>query len=159
MLSLLLAYVKLTDFQKEVRIHQGLDSLLTHPGTLLEENMAMLDGVLCRKLEHLAWDRQDNRNAEEVTSALFTDAGGQDINGAMRPSTSLPKVIQYSRQKSRAVPQSFCLMEDSIRGICDNYDLYFCWFTPELATGTACSSYWEKLFDQFRVRLFMKLFE
>ncbi|XP_050984067.1 solute carrier family 4 member 11-like [Labeo rohita] len=73
-------YVKLVNFQEEVRAHRDLDGFLAQASILLDERAASLDEVLRRMLEHVATDGQGSCNAEEVMSALFTDAGGQDAN-------------------------------------------------------------------------------
>uniref|UniRef100_A0A671RAD0 Sodium bicarbonate transporter-like protein 11 n=1 Tax=Sinocyclocheilus anshuiensis TaxID=1608454 RepID=A0A671RAD0_9TELE len=78
--SFLLQYVKLVDFQEEVRAHRDLDGFLAQASILLDERAASLDEVLRRMLEHVATDGQGSCNAEEVMSALFTDAGGQEAN-------------------------------------------------------------------------------
>ncbi|XP_058654658.1 solute carrier family 4 member 11-like isoform X2 [Onychostoma macrolepis] len=73
-------YVKLVNFQEEVRAHRDLDGFLAQASILLDERAASLDEVLRRMLEHVATDGQSSCNAEEVMSALFTDAGGQEAN-------------------------------------------------------------------------------
>uniref|UniRef100_A0A673G110 Sodium bicarbonate transporter-like protein 11 n=1 Tax=Sinocyclocheilus rhinocerous TaxID=307959 RepID=A0A673G110_9TELE len=73
-------YVKLVDFQEEVRAHRDLDGFLAQASILLDERASSLDEVLRRMLEHVATDGQGSCNAEEVMSALFTDAGGQEAN-------------------------------------------------------------------------------
>ncbi|XP_051716485.1 solute carrier family 4 member 11-like isoform X1 [Ctenopharyngodon idella] len=73
-------YVKLMNFQEEVRAHRDLDGFLAQVSILLDEKAASLDEVLRRMLDHVATDGQGSCNAEEVMSALFTDAGGQDAN-------------------------------------------------------------------------------
>ncbi|KAK9962917.1 hypothetical protein ABG768_006155, partial [Culter alburnus] len=73
-------YVKLMNFQEEVRAHRDLDGFLAQVSILLDEKAASLDEVLRRMLYHVATDGQGSCNAEEVMSALFTDAGGQDAN-------------------------------------------------------------------------------
>uniref|UniRef100_A0A671RAN1 Sodium bicarbonate transporter-like protein 11 n=1 Tax=Sinocyclocheilus anshuiensis TaxID=1608454 RepID=A0A671RAN1_9TELE len=57
-----------------------LDGFLAQASILLDERAASLDEVLRRMLEHVATDGQGSCNAEEVMSALFTDAGGQEAN-------------------------------------------------------------------------------
>ncbi|XP_077091990.1 solute carrier family 4 member 11-like isoform X1 [Siphateles boraxobius] len=73
-------YVKLMNFQEEVRPHRDLDGFLAQASILLGEKSASLDEVLRRMLDHVATDGLGSCNAEEVMSALFTDAGGQDAN-------------------------------------------------------------------------------
>ncbi|KAA0709243.1 Sodium bicarbonate transporter-like protein 11 [Triplophysa tibetana] len=73
-------YVKLMNFQEEVRALRDLDGFLDQASILLDEKAASLDEVLRRMLGHVAKDGQGPCNAEEVMSGLFTDAGGQDTN-------------------------------------------------------------------------------
>ncbi|XP_065122607.1 solute carrier family 4 member 11-like [Paramisgurnus dabryanus] len=73
-------YVKLMNFQEEVRARRDLDGFLAQASILLDEKAASLDEVLRRMLDHVAKDGQGTCNAEEVMSALFTDAGGQDAS-------------------------------------------------------------------------------
>ncbi|XP_072524373.1 solute carrier family 4 member 11-like isoform X2 [Salminus brasiliensis] len=73
-------YVKLMNFQEEVRAHRDLDSFLAQASILLDEKAASLDEVLRRMLEHVVRDGQGSCNQQEVTSALFTDAGGQEAS-------------------------------------------------------------------------------
>uniref|UniRef100_A0A673G5R8 Sodium bicarbonate transporter-like protein 11 n=1 Tax=Sinocyclocheilus rhinocerous TaxID=307959 RepID=A0A673G5R8_9TELE len=60
--------------------HRDLDGFLAQASILLDERASSLDEVLRRMLEHVATDGQGSCNAEEVMSALFTDAGGQEAN-------------------------------------------------------------------------------
>ncbi|KAI4872226.1 hypothetical protein NFI96_012395, partial [Prochilodus magdalenae] len=73
-------YVKLMNFHEEVRAHRDLDSFLAQASILLDEKAASLDEVLRRMLEHVAQDGQGSWNQQEVTRALFTDAGGQEAS-------------------------------------------------------------------------------
>lgn len=82
--SFLFQYVKLMNFQEEVRAHRDLDGFLAQASILLDEKAASLDEVLRRMLDHVATDGPGSCNAEEVMSALFTDAGGHDANGEQR---------------------------------------------------------------------------
>ncbi|XP_052005891.1 solute carrier family 4 member 11-like isoform X3 [Xyrauchen texanus] len=69
-----------TSRMEEVRAHRDLDSILAQASILLDEKAASLDEVLCKMLDHVARSGQSSCNAEEVMSALFTDAGEQDAN-------------------------------------------------------------------------------
>lgn len=77
-------YVKLMNFEEEVRAHRDLDSFLAQASILLDEMAASLDEVLRRMLHRVA---QDSRvaepacNFEEVMRLLFTDAAPQEVNG------------------------------------------------------------------------------
>ncbi|XP_051514910.1 solute carrier family 4 member 11-like [Myxocyprinus asiaticus] len=73
-------YVKLMNFQEEVRAHRDLGGFLAQASILMDEKAASLHEVLRRMLDHVAMDGQGSYNAEEVMSTLFTDAGGQDAN-------------------------------------------------------------------------------
>lgn len=95
-----------------MRANRDLDGFLAQASILLDERAASLDEVLCRMLEHVATDGQGSCNAEEVMSALFTDAGGQEANGEQR--AVCPRGHRSSSlavQKSRANPQRMSLMD------------------------------------------------
>ncbi|KAM8833868.1 sodium bicarbonate transporter-like protein 11 isoform X2 [Synchiropus splendidus] len=76
-------YVKLTNFEEEIRAHRDLDGFLARAIILLDETAASLDDVLKRMLHHVAQDvnaPEPSCNFEEVMSLLFTDAGAQEVN-------------------------------------------------------------------------------
>ncbi|KAM9707649.1 solute carrier family 4 member 11 isoform 1-T1 [Menidia menidia] len=76
-------YVKLMDFEEEVRAHRDLDGFLARASILLDETAASLDDVLKRMLHHVGQDSnlsEPGCNFEEVMSMLFTDAGAQEVN-------------------------------------------------------------------------------
>ncbi|XP_028293135.1 solute carrier family 4 member 11 isoform X3 [Gouania willdenowi] len=76
-------YVKLMNFQEEVRAHRDLDGFLARASILLDETAASLDDVLKRMLHHVGQDSNASEpgfNFEEVMSMLFTDAGAQEVN-------------------------------------------------------------------------------
>ncbi|XP_018585833.1 solute carrier family 4 member 11 isoform X1 [Scleropages formosus] len=76
-------YLKLMNFEEEVRAHRDLDSFLAQASILLDETAASLDEVLRRMLHHVAQDSSATEpgcNFEEVMSMLFTDAGAQEVN-------------------------------------------------------------------------------
>ncbi|KAL2077489.1 hypothetical protein ACEWY4_026993 [Coilia grayii] len=73
-------YVKLMNFQEEVRAHRDLDGFLAQASILLDEKAASLDEVLRRMLHHVANDGQASCNMDDVISGMFTDAGGQGAN-------------------------------------------------------------------------------
>uniref|UniRef100_A0A3B4Z5D9 Solute carrier family 4 member 11 n=1 Tax=Stegastes partitus TaxID=144197 RepID=A0A3B4Z5D9_9TELE len=76
-------YVKLMNFEEEVRAHRDLDGFLARASILLDETAASLDDVLKRMLHHVGQDSHVSEpgcNFEEVMSMLFTDAGAQEVN-------------------------------------------------------------------------------
>ncbi|XP_055361657.1 sodium bicarbonate transporter-like protein 11 isoform X4 [Betta splendens] len=76
-------YVKLMNFEEEVRAHRDLDGFLARASILLDETAASLDDVLKRMLHHVGQDNHVSEpgcNFEEVMSMLFTDAGAQEVS-------------------------------------------------------------------------------
>ncbi|RVE56947.1 hypothetical protein OJAV_G00211360 [Oryzias javanicus] len=76
-------YVKLMNFEEEVRALRDLDGFLAKASILLDETAASLDDVLKRMLHHVGQDShayEPSCNFEEVMSMLFTDAGAQEVN-------------------------------------------------------------------------------
>ncbi|XP_063040141.1 sodium bicarbonate transporter-like protein 11 [Engraulis encrasicolus] len=76
-------YVKLMDFEEEVRAHRDLDGFLERASILLHEDEASLDDVLKTMLRHVSQDphtAEPHVNFEEIMSSLFTDAGSQEVN-------------------------------------------------------------------------------
>ncbi|XP_031728974.1 solute carrier family 4 member 11 isoform X1 [Anarrhichthys ocellatus] len=76
-------YVKLMNFEEEIRAHRDLDGFLARATILLDETAASLDDVLKRMLHHVGQDSNSSEpscNFEEVMSMLFTDAGAQEVN-------------------------------------------------------------------------------
>lgn len=76
-------YVKLMDFEEEVRAHRDLDGFLERASILLHEDEASLDDVLKTMLRHVSQDPHTAEpacNFEEIMSSLFTDAGSQEVN-------------------------------------------------------------------------------
>nr|XP_023651412.1 sodium bicarbonate transporter-like protein 11 isoform X6 [Paramormyrops kingsleyae] len=76
-------YVKLMNFEEEVRAHRDLDSFLAQASILLDEMAASLDEVLRRMLHRVAQDSRATEPAchfEEVMRLLFTDAAPQEVN-------------------------------------------------------------------------------
>ncbi|XP_055718389.1 sodium bicarbonate transporter-like protein 11 isoform X3 [Salvelinus fontinalis] len=75
-------YVKLMNFEEEVRGHRDLDGFLARASILLDETAPTLDDVLKRMLHHVGQDShtaEPGCNFEEVVSMLFTDAGAQEV--------------------------------------------------------------------------------
>ncbi|XP_062851152.1 sodium bicarbonate transporter-like protein 11 isoform X2 [Trichomycterus rosablanca] len=76
-------YVKLMNFEEEVRAHRDLDGFLERASILLHEDEASLDDVLKTMLRHISQDShtaEPGCNFEEIMSSLFTDAGSQEVN-------------------------------------------------------------------------------
>ncbi|XP_073775702.1 solute carrier family 4 member 11 isoform X5 [Danio rerio] len=76
-------YVKLMNFEEEVRAHRDLDGFLERASILLHEDEASLDDVLKTMLRHVSQDphtAEPGCNFEEIMSSLFTDAGSQEVN-------------------------------------------------------------------------------
>lgn len=69
------------NFQEEVRAHRDLDNFLAQASILLDEGAATLDEVLRRMLTHVAADRHETCDVDEVMNSMFTDAGGRECNG------------------------------------------------------------------------------
>lgn len=68
-------YVKLMNFEEEIRAHRDLDSFLAHASILLDETATSLDDVLREMLQHMAQDNNEpDCNLDSVMSMLFTDA-------------------------------------------------------------------------------------
>ncbi|XP_060781699.1 sodium bicarbonate transporter-like protein 11 isoform X2 [Neoarius graeffei] len=76
-------YVKLMNFEEEVRAHRDLDGFLERASILLHEDEASLDDVLKTMLRHISQDphtAEPGCNFEAIMSSLFTDAGSQEVN-------------------------------------------------------------------------------
>ncbi|XP_051773371.1 sodium bicarbonate transporter-like protein 11 isoform X8 [Ctenopharyngodon idella] len=76
-------YVKLMNFEEEIRAHRDLDGFLERASILLHEDEASLDDVLKTMLRHVSQDphtAEPGCNFEEIMSSLFTDAGSQEVN-------------------------------------------------------------------------------
>ncbi|XP_033870277.1 solute carrier family 4 member 11-like [Acipenser ruthenus] len=69
-------YVKLMNFEEEIRAHRDLDGFLARASILLDETAASLDDMLREMLHHVAQDSNEpDCNFDSVMSMLFTDAG------------------------------------------------------------------------------------
>lgn len=73
--------MKPMNFQEEVRAHRDLDNFLAQASILLDVRAATLDEVLRQMLTHVAADRHETCDVEEVMTSMFTDAGGKKCNG------------------------------------------------------------------------------
>lgn len=89
-------YVKLMNFEEEIRAHRDLDGFLARATILLDETAASLDDVLKRMLHHVGQDSSEpSINFEEVMSMLFTDAGAQEVNGKRRTNVDTACLNQH----------------------------------------------------------------
>ena len=122
-----LQYVKLMNFEEEVRAHRDLDGFLARATILLDETAASLDDVLKRMLHHVGQDSNASEpscNFEEVMSMLFTDAGAQEVNGKQaNPSTCMhkPECVKdnVSTVKQRTCSACACSQSDPVT--CDSW--------------------------------------
>ncbi|XP_033980302.1 sodium bicarbonate transporter-like protein 11 isoform X4 [Trematomus bernacchii] len=98
-------YVKLMNFEEEIRAHRDLDGFLARATILLDETAASLDDVLKRMLHSVGQDSNSSEptcNFEEVMSMLFTDAGAQEVNvhllsETIQGATATATGIQYQQ--------------------------------------------------------------
>ncbi|KAL8206552.1 UNVERIFIED_CONTAM: hypothetical protein K2H54_009228 [Gekko kuhli] len=79
-------YLKLKNFEEEVRAHRDLDGFLARASIILDETATSLDDVLREMLKHFAEDSDNAEpscNFDKIMSTLFTDSGapreGNDI--------------------------------------------------------------------------------
>ncbi|NXP47238.1 S4A11 protein, partial [Heliornis fulica] len=71
-------YLKLKNFEEEVRAHRDLDGFLARASIILDETATSLDDVLREMLKHFAEDPENTEpscNFEKIMSTLFTDSG------------------------------------------------------------------------------------
>ncbi|NWQ79930.1 S4A11 protein, partial [Columbina picui] len=71
-------YLKLKNFEEEVRAHRDLDGFLARASIILDETATSLDDVLREMLRHFAEDPENMEpscNFEKIMSTLFTDSG------------------------------------------------------------------------------------
>uniref|UniRef100_A0A672VA69 Solute carrier family 4 member 11 n=1 Tax=Strigops habroptila TaxID=2489341 RepID=A0A672VA69_STRHB len=71
-------YLKLKNFEEEVRAHRDLDGFLARASIILDETATSLDDVLREMLKHFAEDPENMEpscNFEKIMSTLFTDSG------------------------------------------------------------------------------------
>ncbi|XP_074086193.1 solute carrier family 4 member 11 isoform X2 [Macrotis lagotis] len=71
-------YLKLKNFEEEIRAHRDLDSFLARASIILDETATTLDDVLCEMLRHFFQDPNNSEpgfNFEQIMATLFTDAG------------------------------------------------------------------------------------
>ncbi|NWW75916.1 S4A11 protein, partial [Climacteris rufus] len=71
-------YLKLKNFEEEVRAQRDLDGFLAKASIILDETATSLDDVLREMLKHFAEDPENvepSCNFEKIMSTLFTDSG------------------------------------------------------------------------------------
>ncbi|XP_039224300.1 sodium bicarbonate transporter-like protein 11 isoform X2 [Crotalus tigris] len=71
-------YLKLKNFEEEVRAHRDLDGFLARASIILDETATSLDDVLREMLKHFAEDSDNSEpscNFDKIMSTLFTDSG------------------------------------------------------------------------------------
>ncbi|XP_053258080.1 solute carrier family 4 member 11 isoform X4 [Podarcis raffonei] len=71
-------YLKLKNFEEEVRAHRDLDGFLARASIILDETATSLDDVLREMLKHFAEDSDNAEpscNFDKIMSTLFTDSG------------------------------------------------------------------------------------
>ncbi|KAM3832214.1 solute carrier family 4 member 11 [Vipera latastei] len=71
-------YLKLKNFEEEVRAHRDLDGFLARASIILDETATSLDDVLREMLKHFAEDSDNlepSCNFDKIMSTLFTDSG------------------------------------------------------------------------------------
>ena len=71
-------YLKLKNFEEEIRAHRDLDGFLARARIILDETATSLDDVLRAMLSRLAQDPYNTEpdcNLDLLTAMLFTDAG------------------------------------------------------------------------------------
>ncbi|XP_067153318.1 solute carrier family 4 member 11 [Apteryx mantelli] len=109
-------YLKLKNFEEEVRAHRDLDGFLARASIILDETATSLDDVLREMLKHFAEDPDNTEpscNFEKIMSTLFTDSGtpreGNGTHDVSEP-TGMNKQTCTSHLK-------FHLLSDTIQGV------------------------------------------
>ncbi|XP_064916275.1 solute carrier family 4 member 11 isoform X5 [Columba livia] len=109
-------YLKLKNFEEEVRAHRDLDGFLARASIILDETATSLDDVLREMLKHFAEDPENMEpscNFEKIMSTLFTDSGTpREGNGTPEVSESTRKNIQTCTSHLK-----FHLLSDTIQGV------------------------------------------
>ncbi|XP_043825569.1 sodium bicarbonate transporter-like protein 11 isoform X2 [Dromiciops gliroides] len=71
-------YLKLKNFEEEIRAHRDLDSFLARASIILDETATTLDDVLREMLRHFCQDPNNSEpgfNFDRIMATLFTDSG------------------------------------------------------------------------------------
>uniref|UniRef100_A0A8C1R5R6 Solute carrier family 4 member 11 n=1 Tax=Cyprinus carpio TaxID=7962 RepID=A0A8C1R5R6_CYPCA len=151
-------YVKLMNFEEEVRAHRDLDRFLERASILLHEDEASLDDVLKTMLLHVSQDphtTEPSCNFEEIMSSLFTDAGSQEVSvhllsETLQCVTATATGIQYQQSwlciliSSLAVCMCFCVCI-----CCDLVCMIFNWCVCALILCLSCCSIAVNVFKCF----------
>ncbi|XP_013920588.1 PREDICTED: sodium bicarbonate transporter-like protein 11 [Thamnophis sirtalis] len=90
-------YLKLKNFEEEVRAHRDLDGFLARASIILDETATSLDDVLREMLKHFAEDSDNTEpscNFDKIMSTLFTDSGTpMEGNGIIGNNKAIGKYI------------------------------------------------------------------
>ncbi|KAM9193751.1 solute carrier family 4 member 11 [Mergus octosetaceus] len=109
-------YLKLKNFEEEVRAHRDLDGFLARASIILDETATSLDDVLREMLKHFAEDPENTEpscNFEKIMSTLFTDSGTpREGNGTHDVSEPTGMNIQTCTSHLK-----FHLLSDTIQGV------------------------------------------
>ncbi|XP_021250569.1 sodium bicarbonate transporter-like protein 11 isoform X5 [Numida meleagris] len=109
-------YLKLKNFEEEVRAHRDLDGFLARASIILDETATSLDDVLREMLKHFAEDPENTEpscNFEKIMSTLFTDSGTpREGNGIHDVSEPTGMNIQTCTSHLK-----FHLLSDTIQGV------------------------------------------
>ncbi|XP_005045704.1 PREDICTED: sodium bicarbonate transporter-like protein 11 isoform X1 [Ficedula albicollis] len=109
-------YLKLKNFEEEVRAQRDLDGFLARASIILDETATSLDDVLREMLKHFAEDPENMEpscNFEKIMSTLFTDSGTpREGNGTHDVSESTGMNVQTGPSHLK-----FHLLSDTIQGV------------------------------------------
>ncbi|XP_030306501.1 LOW QUALITY PROTEIN: sodium bicarbonate transporter-like protein 11 [Calypte anna] len=109
-------YLKLKNFEEEVRAHRDLDGFLARASIIVDEKATSLDDVLREMLKRFAKDSENvepSCNFEEIMSTLFTDSG------TPREGNGTPDVSESTgmNNQTRTSHLKFHLLSDTIQGV------------------------------------------
>uniref|UniRef100_A0A8U7MH04 Solute carrier family 4 member 11 n=1 Tax=Corvus moneduloides TaxID=1196302 RepID=A0A8U7MH04_CORMO len=109
-------YLKLKNFEEEVRAQRDLDGFLARASIILDETATSLDDVLREMLKHFAEDPENMEpscNFEKIMNTLFTDSG------TPREGNGTPDVSESTGMNRQTCPShlKFHLLSDTIQGV------------------------------------------
>ncbi|XP_014731681.1 PREDICTED: sodium bicarbonate transporter-like protein 11 isoform X1 [Sturnus vulgaris] len=109
-------YLKLKNFEEEVRAQRDLDGFLARASIILDETATSLDDVLREMLKHFAEDPENMEpscNFEKIMNTLFTDSG------TPREGNGTPDVSESTGMNVQTCPShlKFHLLSDTIQGV------------------------------------------